>query len=153
MDNGALKTLVGQGLSAMKAGGEVAARSMAEIRQQVSNPELQQMLERGDEQSKQWGQRIEQALGQAGGGDQNDNKVLEAHYQVIKQISGQAPDPVSRDLGIIAGGRIALHYWIASFGTIKAYTPKHGKTMDQCSDEAGQADKHMTALAQKIMAS
>ena len=157
MNNDALKTLVGQGLSAMKAGGEVAARATGEVRQDASSPELQQALDRGNEQSKQWQSRIDQALQQAGGGDQNDNQVLEAHYHVSKLIRGQAPDPVSRDLGIIAAGQLALHYWIASFGTMKAYLAQLGMTegsqaMDQCSNEAGEADKQHTELAQKIMA-
>ena len=156
MDNEALKTLVGQGLSAMRAGGDVAARATSDIRQDSTNPDLQQMLDRGTEQSKQWQQRIEQALEQAGGGDQNDNKVLEAHFEVSKPIRQQAPDPVSRDLGIIAAGQLALHYWIASFGTMKAYTAQLGMTeasqaMDQCSDEAGEADKELTQLARQVM--
>ena len=157
MDNQALKTLVGQGLSAMKAGGDVAAQATADVRKDATNSDLQQALDRGNEQAKQWQQRIEQALEQAGGGDQHDNKVLEAHYEVSKLIRGQAPDPTSRDLGIIAAGQLALHYWIASFGTMKAYTARIGLTeasqlMDQCSDEAGEADKQHTELAQKIMA-
>ncbi len=158
MNDEALKTLVGQGLSAMKAGGDVAAQATADVRQDATDPELQQALDRGNEQAKQWQERIEQALEQAGGGDQHDNKVLEAHFEVSKLIRGQAPDAVSRDLGIIASSQLALHYWIASFGTMKAYTAKLDLTeasqaMDQCSDEAGEADKQMTALAQKIMAS
>ncbi len=157
MDDQALKTLVGQGLSAMKAGGDVAARATAEIRSDATDPNLQQALDRGNEQAKQWQGRIEQALEQAGGGDQHDNKVLEAHHEVSKLIRQQATDQSSRDLGIIASGQLALHYWIASFGTMKAYTARLGLTeasqaMDQCSDEAGQADKQFSELATKIMA-
>lgn len=120
-----LKQLVSQGLAAMKAGSDVAARATDEISNDATNPALKSALEEGYTTSKQWAERINRALQQVGGGEQ-DNPILEAHYEVSRRIRGQAPDDTSRDLGIVASGQLALHYWIAAFGTMANYANKLG---------------------------
>ena len=151
-----LKPLIQQGLAALKAGGQVAARSTDEIQNDARNPQLKQALEQGTQTSQQWAQRIERALQEVGGAGEQQNPILEAHYQVSKKIRQEAPDDVSRDLGIVAAGQLALHYWIASFGTLRTYAAQLG--MDQaaqdlqaCLDEAKQADEQHTQIAEQIM--
>ena len=151
-----LKTLVSQGLAAMKAGSDVAAKATDEISNDASHPDLKAALEQGNQTSKQWAQRIERAGQQAGGGNQQDNPVLDAHYEVSRRIRQQAADPTSRDLGIIASGQLALHYWIASFGTMASYTKQLGmddvaSDMKSSADEAKQADEQHTKLAEKLL--
>lgn len=159
MANDNLKQIVSQGLAAMKAGGDVAARATDEISNDASHPDLKAALEQGNRTSKQWRDRIDRAVQQAGGdaGGTNDNPVLEAHYEVSRRIRGQAPDPQTRDLGIIASGQLALHYWIAAFGTMANYTKQLGmddvaRDMKSSSDEAKQADEQHTQLAEKLLA-
>lgn len=157
MDNENLKELVAQGLSAMKAGSGVAAKATDEIGGDVSHPALKAALEEGNHTSRQWADRIARAEAAAGGGQQGDNKILEAHYEVSRLIRQQAPDQASRDLGIIASGQLALHYWIASFGTMAKYLKQVGLTdaareMHQCVDEAKQSDEKMTEIAEQILA-
>lgn len=152
-----LRQIVAQGLSAMKAGSDVAARATDEIENDASHPDLKAALNKGNDQSKQWAQRIDQAVSQAGQGQQGDNPVLEAHFQVSRRIRSQAPDATSRDLGIVAAGQLALHYWIASFGTMANYLKKLGHddaaaAMKQSADEAKQADDQHTQLAEKLLA-
>lgn len=156
MPNDNLKTLVSQGLSAMKAGSDVAAKATDEISNDASDANLKAALEEGNRTSKQWADRIQQAAQQAGGGDQQDNPVLEAHYEVSRRIRQHAPDPASRDLGIIASGQLALHYWIASFGTMASYAKQLGmedvaRDMKSSADEAKQADERHTQLAQQLL--
>ena len=84
--------------------------------------------------------------------------MLEAHYEVSQKIRQQAPDDYSRDLGIIAAGQLALHYWIASFGTLRTYAAQAGldqteQAMQTSLQEAKQADEQHTQLAQQIMSS
>lgn len=151
-----LKQLVTQGLSALKAGGKVAAGATAEIENDASDEGLKQALRQGNDTSKQWMERIDRALQEAGGGQEQDNPILQAHYEVSKRIRGQAPDAQSRDLGIIAAGQLALHYWIAAFGTLRTYAGKVGMSqtehdMQKCLDEAKQADEQHNELASKIM--
>ena len=52
MDNQALKKLVGQGLSAMKAGSKVAADATAEIRNDARHPDLKHRP--SSERSRHW---------------------------------------------------------------------------------------------------
>lgn len=152
-----LKALIAQGLTAMHAGTRVAEGATQEIQNDASHPELKQALEQGSQQSKQWAQRIEQALGEVGGPTgENNNPVLEAHYEVSKRIRAQAADDGSRDLGIIAAGQLALHYWIAAFGTMRNYCEKSGMTeaaqnFRQCVTEAEQADQRHNEIAEALL--
>ncbi len=152
-----LKQLVTQGLSAMKAGGDIAAKAVDEISGDVQNPQLKAALEQGNSISQQWAQRIDRARQQAGGGGgEEENAVMKAHYEVSRKIRQRAPDAQSRDLGIIANGQMALHYWIAAFGTMAAYTGRLGmddvaRDMKGCADEAKQGDEKMTDIAQTIL--
>lgn len=152
-----LKKLVSQGLSAMRAGGEVAASATDEISNDATHPELKAALEQGNRTSQEWAHRIDRAMEQTGPGDQADNKILEAHFEVSRLIRQQAPDASSRDLGIVAAGQLALHYWIASFGTMASYLEALGKDdaareMKTSSDEAKKADERHTELASKLLA-
>ncbi len=151
-----VKTLIKLGLAAMKAGGEVAAKATAEIQESATNPQLKAGLTQGSETAKQWAMRIDQALKEAGGADEQENPIIEAHIEVSQQIRQQAPDDYSRDLGIIAASQLALHYWIASFGTMSAYAAQAGlsqtqQTMKTCADEAKQADEQFTQLANQLL--
>jgi len=155
--NDKLKELVSQGLSAMKAGSGVAARATDEISNDASHPDLKAALEQGNRTSQEWAQRIDRAMEQTGPGQQGDNKILEAHYEVSRLIRQQAPDGTSRDLGIVAAGQLALHYWIASFGTMASYLKAIGlddaaQQMKTSADEAKQADQQHTDLAAKLLA-
>jgi len=157
-----LKQLVVQGLSAMKAGSDVAARATDEINGDATHPALKEALAEGNRTSRQWADRIDRAVQAAsqGGGQQNDqpgdNPVLDAHYEVSRRIRSQAPDDTSRDLGIIANGQLALHYWIAAFGTMANYTKQLGLTdvagdMKSAADEAKQADEKHTQIAEQLL--
>lgn len=152
-----LKALVAQGLAAMKAGSDVAAKATDEISNDASHPQLKDALEQGNRTSKEWASRIERAVHQAGGeGGPSDNPVLEAHYEVSRRIRSEAPDATSRDLGIIASGQLALHYWIAAFGTMANYTRQLGMEdvagdMKASADEAKQADEKHTRLAEQLL--
>lgn len=156
MNDDALKTLVAQGLAAMKNGGKVAAAATDEIRNDARHPDLKAALEQGNTTAQQWAQRIDQALQQVGGSGEQKNPVLEGLYEVSRQIRQQAPDDASRDLGIIANGQLALHYWIAAFGTIRAYAEHLGESetaraMQASLDEAKAADEQHNTIARTIM--
>ena len=151
-----LKVMVAQGVQALRAGAEVAKKATSEIQNDASSPELKAALEKGNKTSEQWAQRIQQALQVSGGGEDMGNPVLEAHYEVSKKIRAKAPDAMSRDLGIIAAGQLALHYWIAAFGTLGTYAGTLGmsqteQNMRKSLEEARQADQEQTALAKKML--
>lgn len=135
----------------------MAKKATAEIQADASHPELQAALQQGNKTSEQWAQRVEKALAETGGAEDTGNPILEAHYQVSKEIRRKAPDAMSRDLGIVAAGQLALHYWIAAFGTLGNYAAKLGlaeteRSMRTSLDEAKQADQQHTAIAEKMLA-
>lgn len=158
MDNEALKKLVAQGLAAMQTGSDVAAKATSEIQNDAKHPDLKSALEVGNKVSEQWKSRISQAVQSAGGSGEQKNPILEAHFQVSKLIRQQAPDDTSRDLGIIASGQLALHYWIAAFGTMASYTKQLGMEdvaaeMKKSANEAKQGDERHTEIAKSILGS
>ncbi|MGI4733959.1 MAG: ferritin-like domain-containing protein [Janthinobacterium lividum] len=156
MANESLKTLIQQGLGAMKEGTKIAAEATDDLKDDVTNSQLKAALEQGNQQSKQWATRIERSFEAAGGKGEEENPILEAHYKVSKIVRGSAEDDYSRDLGIIASGQLALHYWIASFGTLQSYAAQSGlsqvaQDMKDCLAEAKQADEQHTAIAKQIL--
>ncbi len=156
MTDDAIRNLVTQGLSAMKAGSAVAEQATDEINNDASHPALKTALEHGNRDSKQWAERIERAVQKAGGGGEQKNQILEAHYQVSRQIRQEAKDPTSRDLGIVASGQLALHYWIAAFGTMASYTKQLGLSdvatdMATSVDEAKRGDQKLTDIAGELL--
>jgi ferritin-like metal-binding protein YciE len=157
MANDNLKQLAAQGLAAMRAGSDVAEAATSEITNDASHPDLKAALEEGNRTSKQWAERLDRARQQVDGGAQQDNPILDALYEVSRRIRQQAPDTTSRDLGIIANGQLALHYWIAAFGTMRAYAERAGlsgvaQSMKTSLDEAKRADEAHNAVAGRIMA-
>lgn len=151
-----LRTLIAQGLHALRAGTQVAARATAEIQNDARHPKLQRALEEGNHTSRQWAQRIEAAIAETGGEGPSHNPILEAHYEVSKPIRAAAADERSRDLGIVAAGQLALHYWIAGFGTLRTYAehaglPTVASTMRQCLEEAKTADEAHSGIAAQLL--
>jgi len=151
-----LKMLVAQGLQALKAGGEVAKKATSEISNDAKHPELKSALQAGNKTAEQWAQRIQRAIAEAGPAEDVGNPILDAHYEVSRKIRQTAPDDMSRDLGIIAAGQLALHYWIAAFGTLRTYASSLGMSQTEqdlqlCLDEAKQADQQHTELAKKML--
>lgn len=156
VDKDGLKKLVGQGLSAMKAGSDIAAKATDEISNDASHPALKEALEHGNRTSKEWAGRIDHAVQQTGGGGQQENLIMKAHYEVSRKIRQEASEATSRDLGIVASGQLALHYWIAAFGTMASYTEQLGmdevaRSMKMSADEAKQADKKQTDIAAQLL--
>ncbi len=152
----ALKNLITQGLPALKAGLEEAKKHIDDIIDSATNPKLKQVLEQGKQTSAQWEQRVRKAMEDAGANGERDNPIIEAHGEVAERIRNDAPTDGVRDLGIIASGQLALHYWIAAFGTMASYCASADMTdaaerLSQCVDDARQADEMHTDLAYEIM--
>ena len=155
-----LKQLVTQGLGAQKAGSRIAASAIDDVIKDATHPKLKEALEQGKKTSMQWASRIDAALQEvAGQGDAaaGDNPIITAHGEVARRIRSEAKSDTARDLGIVAAGQLALHYWIAAFGTMHAYGEKLGMTtmadaMGKCVAEARQADEAQTQIAKVLMA-
>ena len=141
-------------------GGQAACASAAETTKKVAemaaNPELKEAVQQGSKFTSEWHERMGKAASMVGGGQQMaGNPIMEAIEQVGGKIMREAKDPVARDLGIIATGQLALHYYISAFGTMAAYAKMLGmqdvaQSIHQCGQEAKQGDERYTELAAKI---
>lgn len=156
MNKNSLTQLVKKGLAAVKNGCEISAAETSEIQNDVQNPRLKASLEKGNKTSKEWAKRIDHALQEVGGAEEQQNRIMEAHVEVCREIRQLASDEIVRDLGIIASCQLALHYWIASFGTLKTYAAHSGlqqtaKHMETSVEEAKRADEELTEIALEIM--
>lgn len=156
MANTQLLQLIKDGFAAMKTGSEMAAKATSEISDAAQHPKLKEALEKGSKTSEKWAERIERGLQEAGASEKRNNFVIEAIGKVNQEILKSAPDANSRDLGIIAGGQLALHYWIAAFGTMHSYASEAelDQTKDEmkaCLKEAKEADEEQTKIAEEIM--
>ena len=143
MANQDVRTLMAQGLQAFRAGGEVAQAAIGEIHGDASDPELLADLRASNKMSEQWAKRVERAIREVGStedtGEDAGNLIVEAHFETSRRMRQKAPDDLSRDLGIIAVHQIALHYWIAAFGTLRTYAQSAGMSqtvqdMQACLD-------------------
>ncbi len=152
-----LRHLTHQGLQAVQAAGAIGAKATQEIEPHATAPELKEFLRRGSEQARTWTDRVAQAQQMVHGTREGgDNPIMRAHHEVAHRIMEHAQDPLERDLGIIAAGQLALHYYIAAYGTLASYTKRAGETeaaslLKQCSDEAKKWDEEHSELAKRLM--
>ena len=158
MANNQLTYLIQESLASMKAGGEIAKQATGKINSAASNQKLKAALEEGNKTAEQWRKRVDEALRESGGDSEPGNRIIEALYDVSTDVVEKYEDDYSRDLAIIETGQLALHYWIAAFGTMDAYAKRAGlsqtsKHMEQCRKEAEQADKQHTDIALEIIQS
>ena len=157
-NNDQLTYLIQESLASMQAGGKIAKEATAEINNAATNEKLKAALEEGNKTAERWRQRVDRALQEAGGSSEPGNRIIEALYDVSKSVITKYEDDYSRDLAIIESGQLALHYWIAAFGTMDAYAKRAGlsqtsQDMEKCRKEAEQSDKKHTDIALEIIES
>ncbi|MBC3789315.1 ferritin-like domain-containing protein [Spirosoma utsteinense] len=148
--------LIKEGLSAIKTGSEIAAKSSDIIINAATNPKLKEALQKNKETAKIWVERTDRAIQETGAIGQIDNPVVDGIGKVHQNILNSGLDDYSRDLGIINAGQLALHYWIAAFGTMANYAKQAGldetyKAMKDCADESVVADEEHTKVAEQIL--
>ena len=135
-------------------GGEQARQNI----DSSSLPKLKWMLKAGSELNliqakrlepifKSLGRDIEKRTDQAMGG------IAEANRTLVTEVDGLA----MRDLANIGSGQIAAHFYISTYGTLRAYAKALGlrdamAIFDQTSAETRKIDLALTALAARIIA-
>ncbi len=123
-----------------------------------SLPKLKQMLRTGSELNlvqarrlepivKSLGRDIERRTDKAMGGIADTNKTL------VAKADGRA----TRDLANIGSGQVAAHFYISTYGTLRAYAKALGlrdamAVFDRTSAETRKIDVAFTALAARIIA-
>ena len=152
-----LRHLTQQGIQAVQAACKMGQEATKKVEGMVTAPELKEYLQRGNERTRQWTERLSQVQQTTHGtNEEGDNPIIRAHQEVADRIAEHARDPQERDLGLIASGQLALHYYIAAFGTLASYVDAMGEKeaaslLKQCADEAKQGDEGYTKLAKGML--
>ena len=155
--NGDVKAMLLDAVVAVQAASASGKHATSKIEEQASDPALKTLLQQGSRHAQGWQERLSTASRTLGGtqAGAEGNPIIDAIQQVGGKIIGSTTDPAARDLGIIASGQLALHYYIAAFGTMAAYARMLGmedvaQSLHACLDEAKQGDEWYTELAGKI---
>ncbi len=157
MEDQTLKQLITEAIMAMKAGLKIGEDASQDLMSNAGNEQLKAALKKSNETATKWKKRVERSIEEVGGGDERENRIVEANYEVAKEIVNRAPDKYSQDLGLIATSQLSMHYWIATFGTFVNYCKQAGldqaqKEFQASLDEAKQADEEYNQIANSIMA-
>ncbi len=160
MDQGAkqdVTTMLRDAIMAVQAASASGREAASKIEEQAQHAELKQALQEGSRYAETWRERLASAAAKMGSGAAagEGNPIIDAIQQVGGKIIHTTKEPTARDLGIIASGQLALHYYIAAFGTMAAYAKMLGMedvagTIHECLREAKQGDERYTQLAAKL---
>ena len=82
----ALKKLITQRLSALKAGLREGKQHIDDIIEFASNPHLKNMLRQGKQTSEHWAQRVERAMQTCNASGDGDNPIIKPHVQVAERM-------------------------------------------------------------------
>ena len=154
---GDVKTMLLDAIVAVQAASASGKSATAKIEEQANDPALKELLRQGTKHAESWRERLAAASQKLGGAEAavDSNPIVDAIQQVGGKIISKATDPIARDLGIVASGQLALHYYISAFGTMAAYAKMLGmeevaQSLHTCLDEAKKGDERYTEIAEKI---
>lgn len=157
MANDAYKDWYVQGLRALKTASEQGHEAASATLAAVTDPDLKQVVETDTKLTSQHAENVARMLKTAGGDTAGmPNPIMEGIRAGNRQMVEAANDPDVRDAGIIAAAQIALHYYIAAFGTL-ASNAKHlgmndeAQTLKRMVDEARTQDERFTKLAEDMV--
>lgn len=146
-----------QGLEALKDAGRQGHEAAAATLKAVTAPEVRKVVEEDTQLTDRHAKQIDELLSKAGGGDGHiPNKIMEGIRAGNKQVVEAANDDDVRDASVIAAAQIALHYYIAAYGTLAANARHLGKaedarTLETMTHEAKQQDEKYTKLAEQAI--
>ncbi len=132
-----------------------ASQAIQQMRQQVQDDQLQQLLDRRMQQGQTILQDIQSAMqrlgGQAQGNDTNTaaRGLIEEAQKLVKEVQ----TPEMKQAVIIAGAQGLQHYCIAAWGTVKALAREMGEqelvqAMERAVEEGYRWDEEMSQIAE-----
>ena len=156
MANEAFKDWYVQGLQALKSAGDQGKEAATASLKAVTAPELKQLVEAGSKMDEQHAQVVAGLLQKAGGNAGGmPNKIMEGIRSGNRQVVEAAKDAQVRDASVIAAAQIAMHYYVAAYGTL-ASSAKHlglnddAKALKTLTDETKAQDERFTQLAEQM---
>lgn len=153
MANGAYKDWYVQGLQALMSAVEQDGDDPSRVAGTVQSPDLKEVMAGGAKVLKTHAQSLTQLLQKAGGTPGGTpNVIMEGIRAGAGQMIEAAKDPAVRDASVIAASQIAIHYFIAAYGTL-ASTARHlgldedAKILKQMVEEMKTGDERLVAVA------
>ncbi len=135
-------------------GGEQARQNIGSS----SLPKLKQMLKTGSKLNLTQAKRLDPILRSLGRGiEKRTDQAMEGIADANKALVAKAGGRATRDLANIGSGQVAAHFYISTYGTLRAYAKALGlrdamAVFDRTLAETRQVDIALTALAQRIIA-
>ncbi len=150
----AYKDFYVQGLQALKSASDQGKGDTGDTAGSITSPELKEVMSASSKILAQHADKIAQLLQKAGGDPSGiKNVIMEGIRAGAGQIIGAAKDSDIRDASVITASQIAIHYYIAAYGSL-ASTAKHlgldddAQTFSQMTEEMKTGDKRFTELAE-----
>ena len=150
----AYKDFYVQGLQALKSASDQGKGDTGDTAGSITSPELKEVMSASSKILAQHADKIAQLLQKAGGDPSGmKNVIMEGIRAGAGQIIGAAKDPDIRDASVITASQIAVHYYIAAYGSL-ASTAKHlgldedARTFSRMTDEMKAGDKRLTEIAE-----
>ena len=157
MPNQEYEKMYVENLQALVLASEMSEQSSSGYVNAITSPELKEMVASGAKIAKEHNDTIKDLLQKAGGQpSQKPNQVMAGIIGAGKDSVTSVSDPAARDAAVIATLQIALHYYIAVYGTV-ASTAKHlgrqeeAQTITRLNDWMKGKDADYTKLAEKMV--
>lgn len=152
-----LRSLLAEGLRLLHAAHRQGAEQAAANIGSSSLPKLKQMLKAGAALNLAQAKRLEPLFTALGRDVENRTDramggIADANRALVAKADGRA----TRDLANIASGQVAAHFYIATYGTMRAYARALGlrdavSAFDRTLAETARVDLAFTRLANRIM--
>ena len=153
----ALDTVFVQGLQALYGAHRLGAAQAASARRTAASPKVRSLLADGSHRSYRQAHRLAKIFRSMGlRPTVRENPAMEGIRDTNVAMAAHAPGPVARDLAHVAAGQMAMHYYGASYGTLREYARaignrKAAKLLDKTLAETKRADRHHTAVARGLI--
>ena len=147
-----------EGLQALKSASQQGHEAAGDTLKAAKSAEVKTIVQEDTAMAERHAKTIDELLRKTGGSAQGKpDKIMEGIRAGTRHVIEAANDDEVRDAGVIASAQIALHYYVAAYGTLAA-TAKHlGKEEDarmlkEMTNESEQQDEKFTNLAKEIAA-
>ena len=131
--------------------------ALPKMAETANAPELKSAFRNHLEQTRSHVMRLDQVFSHFPKADKEDKKCkgMEGLIKEGKEMIKEDAEPEVKDAGLIAAAQRVEHYEIASYGCARAFAQLLGmndiaRLLQQTLDEEGEADKKLTAIAERI---
>lgn len=159
MDSEALRGLFIQGLQALHAADAQCIASATDVVTGVTDPGLRDAIEAGIRMARRQVVQLDRVFRHVGTPpDGTGNDIVEAIEMATERARRTTAGPAARDVGVIATSRLAFHYYIASYGTLRDYAQALGLAeaaalLQDMLDELEQTDRQFSRISRQIAGS